>query len=60
VYGFGIGIFLGHMVLNIFLFLSPRRTIAAVKQPVISFLGSLAFVGLAIWGLVEVAKLIWI
>jgi hypothetical protein len=59
VYGFGIGIFLGHMVLNIFLFLSPRRTIAAVKQPVISFVGSLAFVGIAAWGLVEVVKLIW-
>ncbi|MFZ2199548.1 MAG: hypothetical protein WAV40_02040 [Microgenomates group bacterium] len=57
VYGFGVGIFLGHMILNIFLFLSPKRTIAAVKQPIISFAGSLAFVGLAIWGLVEVMKL---
>lgn len=58
VYGFGVGVFGGHMILNIFLFLSPRKTISAVKQPVISFLGSLAFVGLAIWGLVEVGKLI--
>lgn len=58
VYGFGVGIFLGHMILNIFLFLSPRRTIEAVKQPVISFVGSLAFVALALWGLVEVVKLV--
>lgn len=58
VYGFGVGIFLGHMVLNIFLFLSPSRTIAAVKQPLISFVGSLAFVGLAVWGVLEVIKLL--
>ncbi len=58
VYGFGVGVFLGHMILNIFLFLSPRRTIKAVKNPVISFIGSLVFVALAIWGFVEVAKLI--
>ncbi|NCN45782.1 MAG: hypothetical protein COU63_02085 [Candidatus Pacebacteria bacterium CG10_big_fil_rev_8_21_14_0_10_36_11] len=58
VFGFSIGVFLGHMLLNIFLFLSPKRTIAAVKQPVISFLGSLAFVVLAIIGLIETAKLV--
>lgn len=59
VYGFGIGIFLGHMLLNIFLFLSPRRTIAVVKYPLIEFAGSFAFVAIAGWGLVEVVKLIW-
>lgn len=53
VYGFAIGVLLGHMVLNIALFLSPNRTIAVVTQPVISFLGSIAFVGLAVWGLLE-------
>lgn len=60
VYGFGVGVFLGHMILNIFLFLSPARTIRAVKNPIISFIGSLAFVALAIWGLIEVVKLIGI
>lgn len=59
VYGFGVGIFLGHMVLNIFLFLSPSKTIRIVKNPVISFVGSLLFVGIAAWGMVEVFKLIW-
>ena len=57
VFGFGIGVFLGHMLLNIFLFLSPSRTIKMVKHPVISFFGSIAFVGLAMWGLVEAARL---
>ncbi len=54
VYGFAIGVLAGHLILNICLFLSPDTTIRIVKQPIISFLGSLAFVGLAIWGFVEV------
>lgn len=58
VYGFGVGVFLGHMILNIFLFLSPKDTIRAVKHPVISFLGSVVFVGLAVWGWVEVVRLV--
>lgn len=58
VFGFAIGVFVGHMILNIFLYLSPKRTIKAVKNPVISFLGSIAFVGLGIWGLIEVVELI--
>lgn len=60
VFGFAIGVFLGHMLLNILLFLSPRKTIKAVKNPIISFIGSLAFVALGIWGLVEVAHLVGI
>lgn len=58
IFGFATGVFLGHMVLNIALFLSPRTTIKLVKHPVISFIGSLAFIGLAIWGLIEAAKLL--
>ena len=57
VFGFGVGVFLGHMILNVFLFLSPSRTIKVVKHPVISFFGSVAFVGLAVWGLVEAVRL---
>jgi hypothetical protein len=59
VYGFAIGVFLGHMILNVALFISPQRTIYAVKHPVISFFGSLAFVGLAAWGLIEAVKLLF-
>jgi hypothetical protein len=59
IYGFAIGVFLGHMILNIALFISPQATIKAVKHPVISFFGSVAFIGLAIWGLIEATKLMF-
>lgn len=58
VFGFSIGVFLGHMILNMLLYLSPGRTIKAVKNPIISLMGSVVFVGLGIWGLYEVAHLI--
>jgi len=58
VFGFAIGVFAGHMALNMLLYISPSRTIRVVKNPAISFLGSIAFVGLAVWGLVEVARII--
>lgn len=57
VFGFGMGVFVGHMLLNILLYLSPRRTISAVKNPLISLAGSVAFVGLAGWGLFEAVEL---
>lgn len=60
VYGFSIGVFVGHMILNIFLYLSPKRTIAAVKNPIISLFGSIAFVVLGVWGIVEAFKLIFL
>ena len=49
VYGFAIGVFLGHTILNIALFISPSRTIVAVKNEYVSFLGTLAFIGLALY-----------
>lgn len=58
VFGFAIGVFLGHTILNIFLFISPRRTITLVKNPVIAFIGSIAFVALGAWGLFEAARLV--
>ncbi len=58
VVGFAIGVFLGHMVLNVALFISPKTTIHIVKNPVIAFLGSLAFIALAMWGFYEAALLI--
>ncbi len=57
VFGFAIGVFVGHMILNIFLFLSPKKTIQVVENPVISLFGSVAFVGLALWGLYEAIHL---
>jgi hypothetical protein len=59
VFGFAIGVFAGHMILNMLLYISPDRTVSLVKNPLISFAGSVAFVCLAVWGLYEVIHLIW-
>ncbi len=58
IFGFAIGVFLGHMVLNILLYVSPQHTIKAVKNPIISLFGGVAFIGLGLWGLVEVVKIL--
>lgn len=58
IFGFAIGVFLGHMILNVLLYVSPQHTIKAVKNPIISLLGGVAFIGLGIWGLVEVVKIL--
>lgn len=52
--GFAVGTFFAHLILNAFLFLSPDRTIAVVKYPLISYLGGLAFIGLALFGFYEI------
>jgi hypothetical protein len=57
VFGFGLGVFLGHAILNILLFINPRATIKAVKNPIVSILGAIAFVALACWGLYEVGHI---
>lgn len=59
VFGFAVGVFLGHMVLNMLLYISPKHTISVVKNSIISFLGSIAFVGLAVWGIIETIKLLF-
>lgn len=58
VYGFAVGVIGAHTLLNIALFLSPSRTIRAVKNEVVSFLGALAFVGLGVYGLVETVRIL--
>lgn len=58
VFGFAIGVFLGHMILNILLYISPKNTIRAVKNPLISFIGALFFIGLSLWGSFEVIKIL--
>ncbi len=57
VFGFAVGVYLGHMILNMALFISPKKTVEVVKNPYISFAGSVAFVGIALWGLFEAFKL---
>lgn len=58
IYGFAAGVIGAHTLLNICLFLSPARTIASVKNEYVSFIGTLAFIGLGIYGLVEAGKII--
>lgn len=58
VFGFGIGVFLGHTILNILLFIDPNLTIKLVKNPIISLLGTIAFIGLALFGLYEVYNIV--
>lgn len=60
VFGFAIGAMAGHTLLNIFLFLSPSRTTRVVQNPVVSVLGGLAFVALAIFGFVEAYRLLFL
>lgn len=54
VFGFSLGILLGHMFLTIGLFIFPKKTVAIVKHPIVLMLGGLAFVGLGIYGLFKV------
>lgn len=58
VYGFAIGVIASHTLLNIALFISPTKTITMVKNEMVSFIGTLAFIGLGIYGLVETVKII--
>ena len=58
VFGFGIGVFLGHMILNVFLFINPKKTIQIVKNPFIAVAGSAVFVGLSAWGFYEVLHMV--
>lgn len=58
VYGFAIGVIGAHTLLNIALFLSPKRTIAVVKNEVVSFFGAVAFIGLGVYGLVETVRIV--
>jgi hypothetical protein len=60
VFGFIIGVLLGHMILNIALYISPNKTIKAVKNPIIALLGSVAFILLAGWGFIEAFKLLFL
>lgn len=58
VYGFAIGVLAAHTVLNISLFLSPSRTIRLVKNEYISFVGTIVFIGLALYGIAESVRIV--
>jgi hypothetical protein len=53
VFGFTLGILLGHMLLTIGLFAFPKKTVEVVKHPMVLVIGGLAFIGLGIYGFYE-------
>src|ERR1035437_3104541 len=53
VFGFSLGILLGHMLLTIGLFAFPKKTVEVVKHPIVLIVGGLAFIGLGIYGFYE-------
>jgi hypothetical protein len=58
VFGFGIGVFLGHCILNVLLFVNPKLTIKAIKNPVVAILGAIAFLLLGAYGVYEAVKIL--
>lgn len=58
VFGFSIGVLLGHMLLTIGLFASPKRTVAIVKHPFVLIIGGLAFIGIGLYGFYESVKIL--
>jgi hypothetical protein len=58
VFGFGIGVFLGHCILNILLFINPRVTIKIIKNPIIAILGAIAFIILGGYGVYEAVRIL--
>lgn len=52
-FGFALGTMLGHMILNIGLFIWPSLTVRVVKHPFVLIIGGVAFIGLGLFGLYE-------
>ncbi len=57
VLSFVIGVFLAHMILNIGLFANPTITVRITKHPIIVIIGSIAFIGIGLWGLFEAIQI---
>jgi len=58
VFGFAVGVFLGHMLLNLGLFIMPKKTTKLVENSIVLLIGGVAFVGIATWGFVEAIKIL--
>lgn len=58
VFGFTLGILLGHMLLTIGLFSSPKKTVAIVKHPIVLIGGGLAFIGIGLFGFYQIIKIL--
>lgn len=58
VFGFTLGIILGHFLLTIGLFLFPRKTVVFVKHPLILIGGGLTFIGIALFGFYQAVQIL--
>lgn len=58
VFGFALGVLLGHMLLNIGLFAFSKKTVQIVTHPFVLIGGGFAFIVLGLWGFIETAKLL--
>ena len=58
VFGFTLGVMLGHMLLTIGLFLLPKKKVGIVKHPVVLIGGGLAFLAIGIFGFFEAFKIL--
>lgn len=55
-FGFTLGVMVGHMLLTIGLFALPTLTVRVVKHPIILIGGGIAFIGLGLWGIYQVLR----
>lgn len=58
VFGFALGVLVGHMLLNIGLFTFPKKTVQVVTHPFVLIAGGFAFIGLGLWGFIETVKVL--
>jgi hypothetical protein len=58
VFGFTLGVLLGHMLLNIGLFAFSKKTVQIVTHPFVLIGGGFAFIALGLWGFIETAKVL--
>lgn len=58
VFGFSVGVLLGHMILTIGLFAFPRKTVEVVRHPFVLIVGGLVFIGLGLYGFYESALIL--
>lgn len=58
IFGFSLGVMLGHMILTMGLFAYPKLTVKIVKHPIVLVIGGLAFIGIGLYGFLESGKIL--
>jgi hypothetical protein len=58
VFGFTLGILLGHLLLTIGLFVFPKKTVVFVKHPLVLISGGLTFIAIALFGFYQAVQIL--